>query len=169
MTVQACLEEERLPSALGQNVTRPLSAVKGTRGGRFGVLVPGKHVFSAVIKDTFIERAPRLPRILLRNRSKYIFTDRCGIYSLEMTLKSKLDAGLIVLPFVGHMAGVSLPVSLAGFEDPALCPFLLCGHCSLLSLSAWGLGGAWEPFPRESCGCPISASVPGLLGQRTKV
>ena len=133
------------------------------------MLVPGKHVFSAVIKDTFIERAPRLPRILLRNRSKYIFTDRCGIYSLEMTLKSKLDAGLIVLPFVGHMAGVSLPVSLAGFEDPALCPFLLCGHCSLLSFSAWGLGGAWEPFPRESCGCPISASVPGLLGQRTKV
>ena len=40
-TVQA-LEGERLPSALGQDVTRPLSAVKGTRGGRFGVLLSGK-------------------------------------------------------------------------------------------------------------------------------
>ena len=45
-----------------------------------------KRVFSGVIKDTFIECAPRLPRILLCNRNKDIFNDRCGIYSLEMAL-----------------------------------------------------------------------------------
>lgn len=86
-----------------------------------------------------------------RNRDKCIFTHRCGIYSLEMTLKSKLDAGLIVLSFVGHMAGVSLPVSLAGLRiSPLPLPSVWALFSARpLSLGGWGELGA---LPRESCG-----------------
>lgn len=61
----------------------------------FGVHVEVKgvsawqHVFDGVIKDTLIERAPSLPRILLCNYNKYIFNDRCGIYILEMALRNR--------------------------------------------------------------------------------
>ena len=84
------------------------------------------------------------------------------------SLKSKLDAILIVLPFVGHMAGVSLSVSLAGFEDPALCPFLLRGHCSLLSLSARRRGEHGSPSPKKAADWPQGldkhrAGLPPLL------
>ena len=47
-----------------------------------------QHVFNGVIKNTLIERAPSLPRILLCNCNKYTFNDRCGIYILEMALRN---------------------------------------------------------------------------------
>lgn len=53
------------------------------------VLMSGEHILNGVIKDTLIEHAPILPRILLCNHNKYIFNDRSGIYILEMALGNR--------------------------------------------------------------------------------
>lgn len=147
-TVQA-LEGERLPSALGQDVTRPLSAVKGTRGGRFGVLLSGKTYSVGLLMTRLLNVHPdsqEFSCVIAINT--FLLTD-VVLQSGNGPLRSKPDAVLIVLPFVAHVAGVSLPASLAGFEDPALCPFLLRGYCSLLSLSAGGGGSMGALPPRK--------------------